>query len=106
MKTFKLFIIFLALPFTFLSAQNTFLKLYKALGWYPGGEAYCAKETDDGGFIVIGNIYHFANWAYDFLMVKTDSLGDTLWTRIYGSTEFETGRDLLLTNDGGFFSGQ
>jgi hypothetical protein len=35
-------------------------------------------------------------------LIKTDSLGDTLWTRTYGGTESDYGRSLSKTSDGGY----
>ncbi len=40
----------------------------------------------DGGYI-LGGMGYSATKGYDMFVVKTDSLGDTLWTRSYGSNQ-------------------
>ena len=58
----------------------------------------CVQETSDGGLIITGykdfNIPNKSTW-----LIKTDSDGDTLWTRIlYG----DGGNSVRQTNDEGF----
>jgi hypothetical protein len=76
-------------------AQQPFFKTY-----HSAGEGYAARQTADGGFIAAGNCFYFA--SHDFHMIRTDSNGDTLWTRVWGGSSFETARDVLQTSDGGF----
>ncbi|MGB9722259.1 MAG: T9SS type A sorting domain-containing protein, partial [bacterium] len=35
-------------------------------------------------------------------LIKTDSLGDTLWTKTYGSADFEGGTSICRSEDGGY----
>jgi hypothetical protein len=44
----------------------------------------------DGGYIFGGMGYSTAT-GYDMFVVKTDSIGDTLWTKHYGSQGFDCG---------------
>ena len=58
-------------------------------------------STFDGGFIISG-----ACWVSNFMtqcwLIRTDSEGDTLWTRTYGGSHHETGYEVCQTLDGGF----
>ncbi len=74
-----------------------------------GGEfnesAFAVEPTTDGGFIVIGYSYTFGPGNYDAYMLKTDSNGDTLWTRAYGGTDSDYGNSVQQTTDGGYVIG-
>ena len=60
------------------------------------------RELNDGGFILVGSKDFFGDGNNDIWMIKTNSLGDSLWTRKFGGAQFEEGIDLLVNNDGGF----
>jgi hypothetical protein len=65
---------------------------------------YSVDQTSDGGYIITGYAQELLVWAKDLFLVKTDSLGDTLWTRLYGyfSGASETGYSVKQTSDGGY----
>jgi hypothetical protein len=56
----------------------------------------------DGGFAVAGGTSSFGVDVFDAYLVRTDSLGDTLWTRTYGSTGDEAAFAITSQADGGF----
>ncbi|UCG31063.1 MAG: hypothetical protein JSV53_04090 [candidate division WOR-3 bacterium] len=60
------------------------------------------KQTNDSGYIIVGRTRSFGAGNYDVYMVKTDSDGDTLWTRVYGGVEYDAGVDVCQTGDGGY----
>lgn len=65
------------------------------------------RETTDHGFILAGSTHSFGHGNYDMLFIRTNSNGDTLWTKILGGTNFDQGTDAEQTTDGGFiFSGR
>ncbi len=72
---------------------------------YGGGgqeRGYWVQETLDGGYIVVGKTSSFACDAQDLWLVKTDSVGNTLWTKTYDRSGREGGRCIQLTSEGGY----
>ena len=67
--------------------------------------AYSVKQTADGGYIIVGYNPFYGGVEYDIYLVKTDSLGDTLWTRTYGGNETDRASCVELTTDHGYFIG-
>ncbi len=63
--------------------------------------AHSVQQTFDGGYIVAGYRYELTGHA-DVWLLKTDSNGDTLWTRIYGGTANDQARSVQQTSDGGY----
>jgi len=50
-------------------------------------EGWAVRQTTDGGYIVAGYTQSFgAGWDNVYL-IKTNSNGDTLWTKTYGGSE-------------------
>ena len=64
--------------------------------------------TNDGGYFIFGETT--SQWDHgnggagtqDFWLIKTNSLGDTLWTRIIGGPYWERGFSAKQTADGGY----
>ena len=68
-----------------------------------GGEfGYSVQQTADSGFIVVGVTTSFGAGDRDFYLIKTNSSGDTLWTRTYGGKDADDARSVTLTTDGGY----
>jgi hypothetical protein len=70
-----------------------------------GGD--CVQQTSDGGYIAVGDSDPGGYTVdKDILLVRTDSLGNTIWRRTYGDTLSDGAQGLRQTPDGGFvFSG-
>jgi hypothetical protein len=64
--------------------------------------AYSAQQTVDGGYIVSGGTYSFGAGDEDFYLVKTDALGDTVWTKAFGLNNEEEAKSVKQTSDGGY----
>jgi hypothetical protein len=59
------------------------------------------RQTADGGYIIAGSV-RSSFQGYDVYLVKTDSLGDALWTRTFGGDSQDMGRSVWQTTDGGY----
>jgi len=57
------------------------------------------EETADMGFIVIGSTNSFGTDGALWL-IKTDSIGDTMWTRIYDDSLVQSGLDVKPISNG------
>lgn len=61
------------------------------------------QQTSDGGYIITGsNDNTFGFGASDFYMIKTDSMGNHIWSKAYGGSGFEEGQAVYQTSDGGY----
>lgn len=67
---------------------------------YDSGNAI--RQTSDGGYILAGYTSVGPFSAADAWLIRTDAIGDTLWTRTYGSNAEESANDVIETADGGF----
>jgi hypothetical protein len=74
----------------------------KTLGGIGDDRAYSLKITGDGGYIICGYTDSYGSGGEDVYLIKTDSLGDTLWTRTFGGTEDDRGCSVDITDDGGY----
>jgi hypothetical protein len=67
-------------------------------------EAHYLIQTDDGGYLLCGDTKP-SGGNYNYYLVKTDSSGDTLWTRDYGSPAGDDkGWAAIQTTDGGYLA--
>jgi hypothetical protein len=67
-------------------------------------EAHSVQQTTDGGYIVAGIYYNDSGGfqPYDIFLVRTDAVGDTLWSKLYGGYNGEAATAVKQTTDGGF----
>ncbi len=65
-------------------------------------EGYSVLQTSDGGFIVAGTTVSFGSGNSDVYLIKTNSDGDTLWTKTYGGTNADYCYEIQKTTDGGY----
>lgn len=54
-------------------------------------EGSAVLETADSGFVVVGKTASFGEGSWDVWILRTDSQGDTLWTRTYGGPNADVG---------------
>jgi len=81
------------------SGNILWTKIYGGINWDDG---WFVQETFDGGFVITGYTESFGSGSGDLYLIRTDSLGDTLWTRTYGGTDLDEGYYIKQTSDGGF----
>ena len=59
------------------------------------------QQTTDGGYVLVGG-KNLEGYDFDIYLVKTNSLGDTLWTRTFGGDNWDEGTWIEQTADGGY----
>ena len=81
------------------SAQITFEKTY---GGTDEDIGRSVQQTSDNGYIIAGSTESFGAGSTDVYLIKTNSIGDTLWTKTYGGTDADFGYSVQQTNDNGY----
>ncbi|MDD5528697.1 MAG: T9SS type A sorting domain-containing protein [bacterium] len=74
----------------------------KSFGKILEENGYSVQQTSDSGFIILGSTNSFGAGGFDVYLIRTNSSGDTLWTRTYGGTKNDEGYSVQQTSDGGF----
>jgi hypothetical protein len=59
-------------------------------------------QTFDGGYIIAGYTHSYGAGQSDVYVVRTDSNGDSLWTRTFGGAGYERGYSVAQTPDSGY----
>jgi hypothetical protein len=86
MKKILLFVFLVSSVFSF--GQTIFQKTYGGTDWDQGE---CIQRTIDGGYIISGGTFSYGAGNYDVYLVKTNAVGDTLWTKTIGGSSDEYG---------------
>jgi len=74
----------------------------KTYGGTDDDQAYSVQQCSDGGFIITGYTLSYGAGNEDVYLIRTDPAGDLMWTRTFGGTEFDIGKSVQQTPDGGF----
>jgi gliding motility-associated-like protein len=59
------------------------------------------RQLPDGGYITGGTIYNLTG-IYNAFMMRTDSIGNPLWIKMYGTNSLDILFDLEIMPDGGY----
>ena len=63
---------------------------------------YCVQPTLDSGYIITGEANIGMPVGNDVFLIKTNSIGDTLWTKTIGGAHRDIGYFVTLTSDSGY----
>lgn len=61
---------------------------------------FCVRQTNDNGYIICGVSNSFSIDNSDIWVIKTNALGDTLWTKVIGGSSPDYGYSVLQNSTG------
>jgi hypothetical protein len=93
-------LIILSCMFSFAQAPDTLWT--KTFGGAQMDVGRCVQQTADNGFIVSAHTRSFGAGWHDYYLIKTNSAGDSIWSRTYGGTQNDFSRTVQQTADGGY----
>ncbi|NOX46418.1 MAG: T9SS type A sorting domain-containing protein [Chlorobi bacterium] len=64
-----------------------------------------SNKTSDNGYILSGSVKPEEGSFWDFLLLKTDSMGNEQWHQTFGTDWSEHGQNAIQTPDGGYLIG-
>ncbi|MBN2381506.1 hypothetical protein JXQ70_01360 [bacterium] len=76
----------------------TFIRTYE-IGDLDYG--FSLDQTSDGGYVIAGSKDYFSEEC-DICLVKTDYIGNLIWSRTFGGSGLDYGRSVIQASDGGF----
>jgi hypothetical protein len=106
-RIFSIGVVFFILVFFVLSESNSAYGAgpveawNKTYGGQYGDGAWSLQETNDGGYIIVGNTATRGEGS-DLWLIRTDQDGNPNWSRIFGGSGEDIGYFVRETNDGGF----
>jgi hypothetical protein len=99
MRRIPLTVIILALAFALPAfTQQRWERTY---GGTDDDYGFSVQQTTDGGYVVAGSTGSFG-YVRQVYLIKTNALGDTLWTRNYGGASRDEGFSVQQTSDTGY----
>jgi hypothetical protein len=74
----------------------------RTFGGANNDRGFDVKQTTDGGYILVGDTSSFGVVSYDLWLIKTDSFGHKTWEKFFAGTNWDFGRSVWQTTDGGY----
>jgi hypothetical protein len=75
----------------------------RTYGGFDTDNAYSVIQTNDGGYIVCGDTRSFhSGFGSSVWLIRTNTNGDTLWSKVYGGSSYQGGASIKQTADDGF----
>lgn len=81
------------------NGDSSWTRHYGGTSW---DEGLSVQQTTDLGYIITGNTKSYGAGIFDVYLIKTDLIGDTLWTKTFGGTDWDFGNSVQQTADGGY----
>jgi len=75
---------------------------YKTFGGQNYDNGYYVEQTADNGFVLLGYTNYVGTAPCNMYLIKTDSEGNEVWNKTFGTTDFRIGYSLKQTKDKGF----
>ena len=57
-------------------------------------------QLSDSSYVIVGSTSSFGDLSTNLLLLKTDSLGNPIWTKIFGGNNVDAGMEIIKTSDG------
>jgi hypothetical protein len=84
------------------SGSITWQKAYYG-NFYGESALYAVQQTVDGGYVASGIAGDYGATFCDAILIKTDTLGDIVWSKVYGrTTGVHQAKSISQTTDGGY----
>ncbi len=94
---------------TNITNQNAEIEKIFTLGGTKNESGQSVVNTPDGGYAVLGytqsmdlDVFNKTNISYDYWLIKFDEFGNQEWQKVYGGSDDDRGREIIVTNDGGY----
>jgi hypothetical protein len=74
----------------------------KTFGGKLNESGYSVQNTDDGGFIILGNTNSYGEGSTDIWVIKTNNTGIMQWNKTYGGFNHDKGNSMIPVSDEGY----
>jgi len=75
---------------------------FKHYGGTDSDQGKSIQQTSDGGYIITGYTHSYSFGESDIAIYKLNSSGNKVWFKHYGGTDFDYGKSIKQTSDGGY----